>query len=102
MSFRTCSWLLPQNEQRYGTLVILLPVVVLTRSPSRCPNRRPGRRSALVLLRCRGLLDGRLAGFRHARPFAARKSGSVRLGDQRRTGHGVDGVDDAIVLRLFR
>src|SRR3954447_9342387 len=102
MSFRTCSWLLPQNEQRYGTLVLLLPVVVLTRSPSRCPNRRPGRRSALVLLRRWNGLDGRLAGLRQARSFATRKPGGVRLGDQRRAGHGVDGIDDAIVLRLVR
>src|SRR3954462_12601778 len=47
ISLRTCSWLLPQNEQRYGTLVLLLPVVVLNRLPStlvllRRPDGRQG------------------------------------------------------------
>jgi hypothetical protein len=31
---RTCSWLLPQNEQRYGTFAPLLPLVVLNPFPS--------------------------------------------------------------------
>ena len=30
MSLRTCSWLLPQNEQRYGTLGPLLLLVDVT------------------------------------------------------------------------
>src|SRR2546423_814663 len=92
MSLRTCSWLLPQNEQRYGTLVLLLPVVVLTGiSPS-----------ALFLLRRRSRLLGRLGDAREACALAAAEPGVVRLGDQRRAGHRVHRIDDAIVLRLLR
>src|SRR3954447_18260872 len=57
ISLRTCSWLLPQNEQRYGTLLPLLPPVVLNRLP-RLPVDDPpgaisgsGLRLLLLLLR---------------------------------------------------
>src|SRR6187397_1824548 len=47
MSLRTCSWLLPQKEQRYGTLGPLLSLVVVT-----CPPYpRASGRSVLRLLR---------------------------------------------------
>src|SRR5215212_8218107 len=75
ISFRTCSWLLPQNEQRYGTLLpLLLPVVLTT------------VRSALRLLRLGELRlrTSALRGIRvgHARPLATDEAGVVGLGDQ--------------------
>src|SRR5215831_5093191 len=105
MSLRTCSWLLPQNEQRYGTLVLLLPLVALNPCP-RLPVDDPpgsiagsGLRLLLLLLLC---LGGR--GFRRfgdARALAAGESGIVSLCDQRRPLEVVDRVDDAIVLCLI-
>src|SRR6185437_11976591 len=103
MSLRTCSWLLPQNEQRYGTLVLLLPPVVLNRFP-RLPVADPpgwiagsGLRLLLLLLRLRR------RGFRRfgdAGTLAAGEPGVVGRCDQRRPLEVVDRVDDAIVLRL--
>src|SRR5512143_662118 len=92
MSLRTCSWLLPQNEQRYGTLLpLLLPVVLTT------------VRSALRLLRFCELGLGAALGHvrvRHARPLAADEAGVVGLGDQRGALEAVHGIDDAIDLCL--
>ena len=42
MSLRTCSWLLPQNEQRYGTFVPLEPVVDTGMAPAATARRRAG------------------------------------------------------------
>src|ERR671916_140093 len=55
MSLRTCSWLLPQNEQRYGTFAPLLPLVVLNPIPLPAGLARPaaagsGLRLLLLLL----------------------------------------------------
>src|SRR6188768_1985878 len=59
MSLRTCSWLLPQNEQRYGTLVLLFPPVALTPCPRLPVTDPPGSISGsglrlllLLLLLC--------------------------------------------------
>src|SRR5450756_2310796 len=84
MSFRTCSWLLPQKEQRYGTLVPLDPVVV-TRSVSRASLlvcRRPGLTAALA----------------RSRPLAARQAMVLCLCDERVAGQRVHRIDDAIRL----
>src|SRR5262245_40079619 len=101
MSLRTCSWLLPQNEQRYGTLVLLLPPVAL----NPCPRLQvddpsgalsgSGLRLLLLLLRLR---DRGFCRFGDARALAAGKPGVVSLRDQRRPLEVVDRVDDAIVL----
>src|SRR5260221_8599793 len=93
MSFRTCSWLLPQNEQRYGTLLpLLLPVVLTT------------VRSALRLLRLDELRLGARAlcvvWVSDARPLAADEAGVVGLRDQRGALQAGHGIDDAIVLSL--
>src|SRR3954469_2927712 len=93
ISFRTCSWLLPQNEQRYGTLgPLVLPVAVTDAVLS-----LPSSPLLLGLLRCRPVLaDACRLG--HRRALAARQPGVVRLRDQRLPRERVDGVDDAIVL----
>src|SRR6185503_15175897 len=87
MSLRTCSWLLPQNEQRYGTLVPLLPPVVLNRFPRLPVDGPPGSTSGSGLrLLLSLLLDlwspgiGRLG---DARALAAGEPGVVSLCDQR-------------------
>src|SRR3954447_12153354 len=85
ISFRTCSWLLPQNEHRYGTLAPLLPLVVLTRVPLESASRPLPRDLAssglrLLLLRLRRRCC--FVRLRDARPLAARQSGVVSLGDQ--------------------
>src|SRR5215203_406223 len=87
MSFRTCSWLLPQKEQRYGTFVPLEPVVVTGTWSPVLPVRRRSRQPVPVRVR-----DGR--------SLAAREARIVRLRDQRVTRKGVDRVDDAIRLGL--
>src|SRR5687767_5883492 len=94
MSLRTCSWLLPQKEQRYGTLGPLLLLVVVTR-PS-VLTRLVGR----LLLR---LLHRRHLGrdLRCRRSLSAHETRVVGLGDERVACRGVDGVDDAIVPRLL-
>src|SRR4051812_10877522 len=105
MSLRTCSWLLPQNEQRYGTLVLLLPLVVLIVSALALPSRSP--RSALRLLLVAGrrrllLRLGFLDRARNAGALPAREAEVVGLRDQRRTRERVDGIDDAIRLGVVR
>src|SRR3954467_7460255 len=73
ISFRTCSWLLPQNEQRYGTLgPFVLPVAVTDAFLS-----LPSSPLLLGLLGCRSVLAdaGRLG---HRRTLAARQAGIVR------------------------
>src|SRR4051812_23208319 len=89
MSFRTCSWLLPQKEHRYGTLgPFALPLVVVT-----CPSR-----SLLVLGLLRWLGAGSVAGlFGCLRAFAADHASIMRLRDQGTALDRVDRVDDAIV-----
>src|SRR5690242_4142948 len=87
MSFRTCSWLLPQNEQRYGTFVPLEPDVVTGTWSPVLPVRRRSRQPVAVAVR-----DGR--------PLAACEARIMRLRDQRVTRERVDRVDDAIRLRL--
>src|SRR6478736_562569 len=84
MSLRTCSWLFPQKEQRYGTLGPLELLLVVT-----CPI------SSLLF----GLLRRGLFTLRDRRAFAAGQARIVGLGDQRVTRQRVDRVDDAIVLR---
>src|SRR4051812_30774226 len=93
ISFRTCSWLLPQKEQRYGTLGPLVLPVAVTDAVLSLPSSPlllglPGRRPVLADA-CR---------LRHRRALAARQSGIVRLRDQRLPRKRVDRVDDAIVL----
>src|SRR5881396_3319728 len=89
MSFRTCSWLLPQKEQRYGTLGPLLPLVEVT-----CRSLLPVCLFALRALRLRCLLgaslDGRLCGLL-----------VVMLRRQRIPLFRIDRIDDAIVLRIL-
>src|SRR5215212_2620830 len=101
MSLRTCSWLLPQKEQRYGTFAPLLPPVVLNRSPC-LPNADPT--AALARSGLRFLLSPRdrlrLRRFRRLRDagaLAAGEAGIVGRSDQRRSLEVVDGIDDAIV-----
>src|SRR6185369_15841705 len=106
MSLRTCSWLLPQNEQRYGTLVLLLPPVALNPCPRLPVAGLPGATSGsglrlLLLLLLLGLRSPGFVRFGDARALAAGQSGIVGLGDQRRPLEVVDRVDDAIVLRLI-
>src|SRR6476619_2707460 len=84
MSLRTCSWLFPQKEQRYGTLGPLELLLVVT-----CPI------SSLLF----GLLRSGLFALRDRRALAAGQARIVGLGDQRVTRQRVDRVDDAIVLR---
>src|SRR3954471_12666486 len=99
MSLRTCSWLLPQNEQRYGTLELLLPPVVLNPSALVLFLRLglgalgAGRRSTRFRV---------LRRTRDARSLPAGQARVVGLGDEGRSGQRVDRIDDAIVLRLFR
>src|ERR687888_251540 len=88
MSLRTCSWLFPQKEQRYGTFGPLPLGVVTSPVP-------PGSLTIRFLCPCRDRL-----GLGHVRSFAAGPPQVVSLGDQRITGQRVDRVDDAIVLRL--
>src|SRR6185503_10485009 len=87
ISLRTCSWLLPQNEQRYGTLVPLLPLVVLNRVPRLPVDAPPGTTSGSGLrLLLSLLLWLRGAGFRRlgdAGALAAGQSGVVCRSDQR-------------------
>src|SRR3989304_4269819 len=99
MSLRTCSWLLPQNEQRYGTLgpLVLLLLVVLTRLPRSIASGRSGRLPGSTLR----LLRSSARDTRALAPRAARGDGSGSLRDQRRPLGAVDRVDDAIVLGLF-
>src|SRR3954454_14251274 len=89
MSFRTCSWLLPQKEHRYGTLgPFALPLVVVT-----CPSR-----SLLVLGLLRRLSGRSVAGlFGCLRAFGADHAGIMRLRDQETALHRVARVDDPIV-----
>src|SRR3954454_19787827 len=87
MSFRTCSWLLPQNEQRYGTFVPLEPDVVTGTWSPVLPVRRRPRQPVSVRVR-------------HGGSFAAGETRIVRLRDQRVAGQRVDRVDDAIRLGL--
>src|SRR5687768_14454214 len=95
MSLRTCSWLLPQNEHRYGTLGPLVLLVDVTRAVL------SSRLSPLLLdLLGSRRLRGHVLGVGHGRPLATGDSGVVGLGDQRFPWHRVDSVDDAIVLRL--
>src|SRR4051812_1712467 len=105
MSFRTCSWLFPQKEQRYGTFAPLLPPVVLNRSPClSCAGLTSAfARSGLRLLLSRRARR-RLRRFRRLRDagaLAAGQSGIMGRSDQRRSLEVVDRIDDAIVLRLF-
>src|SRR5262245_12865410 len=90
MSLRTCSWLFPQKEQRYGTLGPLELLLVVT-----CPVSSFAR--CLFL----GLLRGRLVAFRGRRALAARQARIVGLRDQRIARQRVHRVDDAIVLRCL-
>src|SRR5215207_10073224 len=104
MSLRTCSWLLPQKEQRYGTFAPLLPPVVLNRSPCLPIDAPTGvfARSGLRLLLSRRVRR-RLRRFRRLRDagtLAAGETGIVGRSDQRRSLEVVDGIDDAIVLCL--
>src|SRR3954447_21070355 len=94
ISLRTCSWLFPQKEQRYGTLgpLVLLLDVVTVPAPVLLVLALLGRVARLG--RLRGL---RL--FRCLRTFSAGHPGVVRLRDQRTALDSVDLVDDAIVLR---
>src|SRR6187399_314874 len=89
MSLRTCSWLFPQKEQRYGTLGPLELLLVVT-----CPVSS----SARLFL---GLLRRRLiAGLGRRRgTLAAGQARIVGLRDQRIARERIDRVDDAIVLR---
>src|SRR5437867_12611661 len=100
MSLRTCSWLLPQNEQRYGTLVPLLAPVVLNRSPRLPVVDPPGSTSGsglrLLLFRLRRRRF-RFARLRDAGALATGQSGIVGGCEQRRPLEVVDRVDDAIV-----
>src|SRR5262245_52897586 len=105
MSLRTCSWLLPQNEQRYGTLAPLLPPVVLNRSPC-LPVADPtgalaGSGLRLLLSRRARRRLRRFRRLRDAGALAAGEAGIVGCSDQRRSLEVVDRIDDAIVLRLF-
>src|SRR4029078_4882520 len=86
MSLRTCSWLFPQKEQRYGTLGPLELLLVVT-----CPV------SSLLS----GLLRCGLFALRHRRALSAGQARIMRLRDQRVTRQRVDRVDDAIVLRCL-
>src|SRR5688500_8780976 len=89
MSLRTCSWLLPQKEQRYGTLGPLLVLVLVT-----CPvgSLIAGGLFALGALR----LDGRdRLGLLHC---ALGDLLIMMLGRQGIPLFRVDRVDDAIVL----
>src|SRR5215203_4758552 len=81
------SWILPQNEQRYGTFVPLEPVVVTGTWSPVLPVRRRPRQPVPVRVR-------------HGRSLAARKARVVRLRDQGVTRERVDRVDDAIRLGL--
>src|SRR5262245_44883659 len=106
MSLRTCSWLLPQNEQRYGTLAPLLPPDVLNRSPC-LPVADPtgafagsGLRLLVLALRNRLRLR-RFRRLRDARALAAGEAGIVGCSNQRRPLEVVNRVDDAIVLCLI-
>src|SRR6187402_2381966 len=85
MSFRTCSWLLPQKEQRYGTFVPLEPVVVTGTWSPVLPVRRRSRQPVPVRVR-------------HGRSFATGEARIMRLRDQRVTRERVNLVDDAIRL----
>src|SRR5664279_5465670 len=82
MSLRTCSWLLPQKEHRYGTLGPLALLVVVTTVRS------------LPVLRLLRRLGG---GLCDRRSFSPGPAGIVRLRDERTVLHCVDRVDDAIV-----
>src|SRR4029078_3004008 len=84
MSLRTCSWLFPQKEQRYGTLGPLELLLVVT-----CPI------SSLLF----GLLRRGLFTLRDRRAFAAGQARIVGLGDQRVTRQRGERVKNAIVLR---
>src|SRR3954462_14475893 len=94
ISFRTCSWLFPQKEQRYGTLgpLVLLLDVVTVPAPVLLVLALLGRVARLGRLRGFGL-------FRCLRTFATGHPGVVCLRDQRTAFDGVDLVDDAIVPR---
>src|SRR4051795_5690685 len=77
ISFRTCSWLFPQKEQRYGTLgpLVLLLEVVTVPAPVLL---------VLALLRCVGFGRRRAFGlFGRLRAFAADHTSVVGLRDQR-------------------
>ena len=90
MSLRTCSWLLPQKEHRYGTLGPLVLLLVVT-----CPSDPYPSFGFFGRLRRRlGCLSG-------CRAFAAGHAGIVGLRDQGLTLDRVDRVDDAIVLGVF-
>src|SRR6478736_620999 len=86
MSLRTCSWLFPQKEHRYGTLGPLVLLVVVT-----CPVPP----LFLRLLRLRLVHVRRV---RDRRTLAADASGVMGLRDQGTALRRVDRVDDAIVL----
>src|SRR6476620_7641954 len=94
MSLRTCSWLFPQKEQRYGTLG---PLVLLFDDVT---FARPGL-LVLGLLRRLGRLGGLGRFFGCLRSLAAGHPGVVRLRDKRAALDRVDRVDDAIVLRIL-
>src|SRR4051812_2880923 len=104
MSFRTCSWLLPQKEQRYGTLGPLDVLLVVTGGRGLLAGCWS---LGLLVVRCDvGLRFVRLAlvgGVRHPAAFAAGQTQIMRPGDQRIARGGVNVIDDAIVLgRLGR
>src|SRR4029078_676640 len=102
MSFRTCSWLFPQKEQRYGTLGPFDVPLVVTEIASSLALR------LLVAVDLVGVrLCGRFLGLRgrvrDAAALSARQTQIMRPRDQRIARGGVDVIDDAIVLgRLGR
>src|SRR3954462_6026524 len=88
MSFRTCSWLLPQKEQRWGTFVPFEPVVVTGTWSPVLPVRRRSRQPVPVRVR-------------HGRSLATREARIMRLRDEGITGERLDSIDDAIRLRVI-
>src|SRR4029077_15992735 len=93
ISLRTCSWLLPQKLQRYGTLGPFAPLVDVTRAvlvPLRIAVRGSslGRRRSVA----RRIVPARAVVRRGRRPADLA---------QRIPGVGVHRVDDAIVPRLL-
>src|SRR5215212_6350732 len=94
ISFRTCSWLLPQNEQRYGTLGPFDVLLVVTVFAGSCCLLALGLLVAVALVGVRLrlglgrlLLGGRV---RHAAALAAAEAEIMRPGDQRIARRRVD------------
>src|SRR5437867_1742259 len=89
MSFRTCSWLLPQKEQRYGTFGPFDVPLVVTEIESSLLR--------LLVVQLDGFLFRR--GVGDGAPLTPAQAEVMCPGDQRIPGGGVDVIDDAIVLR---